>query len=211
MDFNATAPVRPEAIEAVTAALRGFGNPSSVHRFGRLARRALEDAREEVARLVNAAPSTIVFTSGGTESNALALRGTNRARVIASSIEHDSVLRNVDAEIVSVTRDGVVDLAALENMLAQDRRPALVAVMLANNETGIIQPVAEAAEIAHRYGALLLCDAVQAAGKIEVDAPALGADLLSLSAHKLGGPKGVGALYVAPHVELKPILSGGGT
>ncbi|HLF58451.1 MAG TPA: cysteine desulfurase family protein [Alphaproteobacteria bacterium] len=210
MDFNATAPVRPEAIEAVTAALRGFGNPSSVHRFGRLARRALEDAREEVARLVNAAPSTIVFTSGGTESNALALRGTNRARVIASSIEHDSVLRNVDAEIVSVTRDGVVDLAALENMLAQDRRPALVAVMLANNETGIIQPVAEAAEIAHRYGALLLCDAVQAAGKIEVDAPALGADLLSLSAHKLGGPKGVGALYVAPHVELKPILSGGG-
>lgn len=208
LDYNATAPMRPEVIEAVTAALALGGNPSSVHGPGRLARRAIEDAREDVAALIGAVPQDIVFTSGGTESNALALHGAGRERILASAVEHDSVLRNADCELVPIDANGVVDLAALEAML--DARPALVSVMLANNETGVIQPVAEAAEIAHRYGALFHCDAVQGTGKIPVDVQEIGADLVSLSAHKLGGPKGVGALYVAPHVELNPLFNGGG-
>jgi len=208
LDYNATAPMRPEVIEAVTAALALGGNPSSVHEPGRRARRVIEDAREEVAALIQAAPEDIVFTSGGTESNALALYGAGRERILASAVEHASVLGNAACDLVPVDGNGVVDLAALESML--DSRPALVSVMLANNETGVIQPVAEAAEIAHRYGALVHCDAVQAAGKIPVDVTALGADLLSLAAHKLAGPKGVGALYVAPHVELRPLFAGGG-
>ena len=208
LDYNATAPMRPEVIGAVTAALALGGNPSSVHGPGRLARRAVEDAREEVAALIGAAPEDIVFTSGGTESNALALFGAGRTRILASAVEHESVLRNAPCETIPVDANGFVDLAALAAML--DARPALVSVMLANNETGVIQPVAEAAEIAHRYGALFHCDAVQGAGKISVDVREIGADLLSLSAHKLGGPKGVGALYVAPHVTLKPLFDGGG-
>lgn len=210
MDYNATAPMRPEAVEAVTAAMALDGNPSSVHRFGRLARRAVEDARDEIAALIGAKADAVIFTSGGTEANSTALRGTGRERVIASAIEHDSVLRNTDAELIPVDRDGVIDLAALERLLAENAAPALVAVMLANNETGVIQPVAAAAEIAHRFGALMFCDAVQAAGKIEVDVGDLGVDLLSLSAHKLGGPKGVGALYVAPSVAFAASLKGGG-
>lgn len=208
LDYNATAPMRPEVIEAVTASLSLGGNPSSVHAPGRLARRAVEDAREEVAALIGAAPEDIVFTSGGTESNALALFGAGRERILASAIEHESVLRNAECELIPVDANGVVDLTALDAML--DARPALVSVMLANNETGVIQPVAEAARIAHRYGALFHCDAVQGAGKILIDVDEIGADLMSLSAHKLGGPKGVGALYVAPHVELKPLFNGGG-
>lgn len=210
MDYNATAPMRPEAIEAMLSACAIVGNPSSVHRFGRLARRLVEDARDKVAALVGATAAQVVFTSGGTEANNLAVIGTGRPRFLAAAIEHDSVLRARSAETVPVDRDGRIDLAALDALLTRDPRPALVAVMLANNETGVIQPVAEAARIAHDHDALLLCDAVQAAGRIPIDIRQLGVDLLSLSAHKLGGPKGVGALVVADSVPLSALLTGGG-
>ncbi|HZU89628.1 MAG TPA: cysteine desulfurase family protein, partial [Stellaceae bacterium] len=187
------------------------GNPSSVHRFGRDARRVLEAARAQVAALVDAPPSDIIFTSGGTEANNLALAGCGRARLLVSAIEHGSVLEAAPlAERIPVDGDGIVALDALERKLAADPRPALVSVMLANNETGVIEPVAAVAERAHRMGALLHCDAVQAAGKIPLDGRALGADLLTLSAHKLGGPPGIGALVVLRELDLMPQIRGGG-
>ncbi|WP_119462345.1 cysteine desulfurase family protein [Rhodospirillaceae bacterium SYSU D60014] len=211
LDYNATAPARPAVIAAMARALALCGNPSSVHQFGRTARRQVEEARERVAALVHARPEQVTFTSGGTEANNLALTGTGRDRLVLSAIEHDSVLRAApEAEILPVSTDGIVDLAALAEGLGRDPRPALLSVMLANNETGVIQPVAEAAEIARAHGALLHCDAVQAAGKVPLDITALGVDLLSLSAHKLGGPQGIGALVVGDDLALRPLLRGGG-
>ena len=211
LDYNASAPVRPEAKAALADALAMAGNASSMHRFGRLARRRLEDAREAVAALVGARAERVVFTSGGTESNNLALCGARRARALVSAGEHDSVLNAApEAARVPLSRDGRVDLTALAERLDEDPRPALVSVMLANNETGVIQPIAEVVETARARGALVHCDAVQAAGKIPVDMAALGVDLMSLSAHKLGGPQGVGALVVAEGIELAAQLRGGG-
>ncbi len=211
LDWNATAPLRPEAAAAVAAALARCGNPSSVHRWGRRARAEVESARAAVAALVGAASSTVVFVSGGTEANHLALAGAGRLRVLVSAVEHDSVRRAVpQAQEIPVDRDGVVRLDMLESLLLEDSRPALVSVMLANNETGVIQPAAEIAAIAHAHGALYHCDAVQAAGKVPLDMTATGADLLTLSAHKLGGPPGVGALVVTGGLDLTALLRGGG-
>jgi cysteine desulfurase len=211
LDWNATAPVRPEAAAAVAAALSATGNPSSVHRAGREARRVLNDARDAVAALVNARADEIAFTSGGTEANALALAGFPGCRILKSAIEHDSVHANApDAEVICVLADGRVDLDALDRMLAGDPRPALVSVMFANNETGVVQDVAAIAHIAHRYNALYHCDAIQAAGKLAVDFAALDIDLMTLSAHKLGGPMGSGALVVRGGLALRPSLRGGG-
>ena len=212
LDHNASAPLLAEAREAMVAALAVVGNASSVHGFGRRARRMIDEARAKVAALVGAPAEAVIFTSGGTEANNLALANPERRRVLVGAIEHDSVLRAApDAERIPVSRDGVLDLAALDAMLARELgRPALVSAMLANNETGVIQPVAEAAAIARRHGALLHCDAVQAAGKIPIDVGGLGANYLSLSAHKLGGPSGVGALVALGGAPPEPMLRGGG-
>ena len=207
LDHNATTPIRPEAAEAVHAHLGAAGNPSSVHRYGRIARLTVEEGRERVARLVGARAEDVIFTSGGTEANNLALAAGGR--IVVSAIEHDSVLAAAGgARMIPVNADGIVDIQALDAMLADG--VDLVSVMLANNETGVIQPVAAIAAMARRHGALVHCDAVQAAGKIPVDMRALGVHMLSLSAHKLGGPGGVGALVVDGSLSIEPMLLGGG-
>ena len=211
LDYNATAPMKPSVRAAVCDALDLLGNPSSVHAFGRAARRAVEDARERVAALVGAAPAQIVFTGSGTEANNLAIRGSGRPRILVSAVEHDSVFASAaEAEVIPVSTDGIVNLAAFAAMLARDSRPALVSVMLANNETGVIQPTQEVIALAHGAGALVHGDAVQAAGRLPIDFAGLGLDYLSLSAHKLGGPPGTGALVCADGAPLAAVILGGG-
>ncbi len=210
LDYNASAPLKPAVKDAIAEALALVGNPSSVHGHGRTVRRVVEDARARVAALVGSAPMQITFTAGGTEANNMALRGFPGRRVVVSAVEHDSVLAaRPDAVRFPVDGQGVADLAALERILA-DGGPALVSLMLVNNETGVIQPVAEAAGLARAYGAVLHCDAVQAAGRLPLDLRTLGVDLLTLSAHKIGGAAGVGALVLAEGVEPEPLLRGGG-
>lgn len=221
LDYNAGAPVRPEAVDAVMRAMAAGGNPSSVHAAGRAARALIEQARSEVAALIGGPASTVIFTSGGTEANALAIESAVAAgsrRIIVSAIEHDSVLESAKApgaavELLPVRPDGVADLAWLERRLASwdpaDGRP-FVALMLANNETGVIQPVAEAAVLVRAAEGWLHVDAIQAVGKIPVDSRALGADTLVVSSHKLGGPQGVGALTFGPRAVLSRRLHGGG-
>jgi cysteine desulfurase len=211
LDWNATAPLRPEAATAIADALTLGGNPSSVHRRGRAARQLVEQNRAAVAALVDAPADSVVFTSGGTEANHLALLGTGRERVLISAVEHSSVQQAVPgAERIPVDDAGLVDCGALAELLAADDRPTLVSVMLANNETGVIQPIAEIAKTAHAQGALFHCDAVQAAGKTKLSFTEIGADFLTLSGHKIGGPAGAGALVLAPGVEVTPLLRGGG-
>jgi cysteine desulfurase len=212
LDWNATGKLRPQARQAMLAALEVTGNPSSVHAAGRAARRLVEEARERVAALVGARPQGVVFTAGGTEANALALSPQLGDVLLVSALEHPSVLaggRFAAVEPVPATPGGVIDLAALERRLAATRRP-LVSLMLANNETGVIQPVAEAAALVHAAGGLLHVDAVQGPGRIACDIKALGADLMTLSAHKLGGPQGVGALVRRDEIPLDALLRGGG-
>lgn len=222
LDWNATTPLRPEARAAMVAAYDLIGNPSSVHAEGREARRLVEEARGALAMAVGALPRNVIFTSAGTEANALALspgvRGSSGGpvqRLLVSAVEHASVLaggRFPDAAIgrVQVTRAGVVDLEHLEAQLANGP-PALVSIMAANNETGALQPVAGAAQIVHEAGGLLHVDAIQALGKIPFDIRAVGADFATFSAHKIGGPKGVGALVMAEGIAgLEPVLRGGG-
>lgn len=211
LDHNATTPLRPEAAAAISDAMRIGGNPSSVHAVGRRARCIIEDAREKVAALAEAAPAEVIFTSGGTEANALALRGFGRRRLLVSAVEHASVAATEGiAATIPVDRDGIVLLDALGVLLAASSEPTLVSVMAANNETGVIQPVAEVAAVCRRHGALLHCDAVQAAGRMPLDRREMGVHLLSLSAHKLGGPPGAGALIVDASLPLQPLLRGGG-
>jgi cysteine desulfurase len=199
--------VRPEAAHALARALETLGNPASVHGFGRASRALVEQARADVARLVGAEPTQVTFTSGGSEANNLALNAPSW-RVLVSAVEHDSIRDAARATLIPVDRDGVVDLATLDRALADG--PALVAVMLANHETGVIQPIAEVARLVHAVGGWLHVDAVQAAGRIAIDFAALGADSMAISAHKLGGPQGVGALIARESAPFRPLLAGGG-
>ncbi|CAO3446671.1 cysteine desulfurase family protein [Azospirillum largimobile] len=211
LDHNATAPLKPEVKAAMGQAMDLVGNPSSVHAFGRSARRAVEEARTAVAALAGVKPAQVLFTGSGTEANNFALRGFAGHRVVTSAIEHESVLAaRPDAERFGVTRDGVADLEDLARRLARGDEPALVSLMLVNNETGVVQPVADASRIAHAHGALVHCDAVQAAGRLPLLLSALGADLMTLSAHKLGGPTGVGALILGEGLEPDALIRGGG-
>ena len=219
LDHNATSPLKSAAKAAMLAALEVAGNASSVHAEGRAARALIEDARETLASALGCPAGAIVFTSGGTEANNLALKGAvaeaGIARLVVSAVEHPSVLESAAAsglpvDMVPVTAQGVLDLAALEEILARGPVPALVSVMLANNETGVIMPVREVVEIAHRHDALVHTDAVQALGKMPVRWAMLGVEMLTLSAHKIGGPQGAGALVVPDGLEIEPLMHGGG-
>lgn len=225
LDHNATTPVDPEVVDAMLPYLREhFGNPSSGHPYGRRAHEALEVARAQVAALIGAKPSEILFTSGGTEANNLAIRGTAEARaerrhLLTSTIEHPATKLPCDAlewrgwrvTWLPVDAEGRVRVEDAERALdAEGVQTALVSLMHSNNETGVVQPVAEIAALAHRHGATVHTDAAQSVGKVPVDVKALGVDLLTLVGHKLRAPKGVGALYVREGTPLRAVTLGGG-
>jgi len=220
LDYNATAPLRPEVREGMVAALDMHGNPSSVHAEGREARALVESARAKVAKLAGAKPENVIFTSCGSEANALALAAqTGEAwHCYISAVEHPSVLAGgrfcrESTSRIPVSADGVIDLGVLENELTKHHLEGwkpFVSLMAANNEAGAIQPVAAAAEIVHAAGGVLHTDAVQVAGRLPLGFAALGADMMTLSAHKIGGPKGVGALVLREGVPVEPLIKGGG-
>ena len=211
LDHNASHPLRPGVAEAVADAMSLCGNASSVHAFGRRQHAMLEAARDAVRHVVGGYRCLVVFTSGATEANNLAIGNRTFNRVLVSAIEHPSVLKvRNDADVVPVSKDGVIDIGALERMLDGSEGSTLVSIMAANNETGVIQPMADIAEVVHRHGARLHCDAVQAVGRFDVNMRDLGIDLLSLSGHKFGAPQGIGALVVAEDLDLSPVQKGGG-
>jgi len=220
LDYNASAPIRPEVADSINLAINQCGNPSSIHEVGRRARQEVEKARAAVASLVGVNPRGVIFTSGATEANNQILLGAAENSqsidvIITSSIEHPSLLlpattASIPCRLVPVGKDGTIDLNVLADLLAQHEGRALVSIMWANNETGVIQPIEEAAELARRFGALFHSDAAQAVGKIPVDMARTGVDALSISAHKLGGATGVGAIVVRPGIDVKPLIRGGG-
>jgi cysteine desulfurase len=228
LDHAASTPMYPEAVAAMTEQLARPGNPSSLHASGRAARRVVEESRETIARAINARPGEVVFTSGGTEADNLAVKGIywarrqgdpRRTRVLSTTVEHHAVLdslhwleeQGADVELLPVNRCGRLQIEALRESIERDPESvALVSVMWANNEVGTVQPIADVVEIAHSHGIPVHTDAVQAIGQVRVDFAASGVDALTLTAHKLGGPVGVGALVVRREIELTPLLHGGG-
>ncbi len=223
LDHNATAPVRPEVIDIVAETMRHDGNSLSVHEEGRNAHKIVEDAREQVRALVNAPVNGVIFTSGGTESIHYALNGVMNPhkieRIFVSAIEHTAVGANAAAtgaavEIIPALPSGIVDLGWMKYRLKgydiEREGGFLTCLMFANNETGVLQPVREAADITHDAGGLLFCDAAQAAGKLPVNFVMSGADIMSLTGHKFGGPVGIGALIAGPNLPLEPVMRGGG-
>jgi cysteine desulfurase len=225
LDYNATAPIRPQVAQRISELLAEPLNPSSVHGHGRRAKKLLEDARKTIAECISAFPNEIIFTATGTEANVMALTGFPQRRVLVNAVEHSSVLSSLRAkrsnpdwiaaspsaprdDIIPVHPSGLLNLDILDRMLS-DQPPALVSIQLANNETGIIQPIAEIAELCRKHGALLHMDAVQALGKIPVDFSLLGADMMTLSAHKMGGPVGAACLVIKQSLAIQPIFVGG--
>ena len=215
LDHNATAPARPEVMAEIMRVMNIGGNPSSVHTIGRGARAILETSRENIARQVTCRPGQLVFTGGGTEANNIALRASGMDHLVFSSTEHDSILNIKDSfpgqvDILSVDDKGYVSPDELSQLLTGARGRVLVSVMLANNETGVIQDVKTLAGIAHEAGALFHCDAIQALGKIPLDFQDSGTDMMSFSAHKIYGPQGVGALIAREDISISPLFAGGG-
>jgi cysteine desulfurase len=223
LDYGATTPLDPAVAAAMAPwGITGFGNPHSAHLWGYQAKAAVELARDSIAALIGAAPETIAFTSGATESVNWAIKGLmthpdqTRRRIVTLATEHSCVLETTQylatlgaqVTVLPVRANGLVDLADLERAMGDD--VALVSVMLVNNEIGVIQPIAAIADIVHRFGAIMHCDAAQGFGKIDIDVDAMGIDLMGLTAHKIYGPKGVGALYRRPYTMLTPLLHGGG-
>ena len=210
LDYNATSPIRADVIQKMVAVMEEGGNPSSVHASGRRARNIVEDARRQVAALAGSKPQEIIFTSGGTEANNMVLHGFTDRRLMISAGEHDSMRTQEGAIEISLLPNGLVNLDHLKEVLTASEKPALVSIMMANNETGVIQPIAEIAEIVHEAGGLLHTDAIQAFGKISFSFKELGVDLMTLSSHKIGGPQGVGALILREGLVMKPLQKGGG-
>ena len=213
LDHNATSPLRPSVKAAMVVAMDVGGNASSVHAEGRAARKVMDDAREKLAFWFGSLPQMMTFTSGGTEANNMALRGVDVQRILVSAVEHPSVLAAAKAsgksvEIIPIDQFGRVDVVALETMLAGPK--ALVSVMIANNETGVIQPIHDIAALVHAAGYLLHVDAVQAVGKRQVNFGLLGVDMMTVAAHKVGGPTGIGALIIRDGLAVEPLLNGGG-
>lgn len=212
LDYNATSPLKPAVKAVMLAVMDQPNNPSAVHHFGRKALMIVSEARSKLAKAVNAKPDNIIFTSGATEANNMVMHHFKDHPVFISATEHPSVLQAApqNHHIIPVTADGLVDLTWLEEALKSSPAPALVSVMAVNNETGIVQPVQDITDIVHRYTGIFHCDAVQALGRIDLDMEADGIDLMSLSAHKIGGPQGAGALISKTGLDITPLLRGGG-
>ena len=212
LDYNATAPIHPDILDLVTKVMNErVGNASSVHSFGRDARKYVEDARHQIAALCAVEPEQVIFTSGATESNNTILNSFQNKRILVSTIEHPAILEAAgDAERILVTRDGIIDMDAYEKILNTGDPPALVSIMLVNSETGVIQPIADMAKMAHDKGALFHTDAVQGAGRVDLTLEKLGVDYISLSSHKMSGPQGVGAIIFRKGLELRKFMRGGG-
>ena len=221
LDNAASTQIHDVVLESMLPYLKEqYGNPSSIHRYGRLSRKAVEKARKQIASLINADPSEIFITSGGTESNNTALRGIatiySSGQIITSSIEHDAILEpckklsqdGFDVIYLPVDKFGLIDISDLKNQLSEQTR--IVSIMFGNNEVGTIQPIAEIAKLCHDHGVVFHTDAVQAVGKVPINIRELNVDLLSISSHKLYGPKGIGALYVKKNTVLNPMILGGG-
>ena len=221
LDNAASTQIHEDVLNSMLPYLKEqYGNPSSIHRYGRLTRKAIHKARKQIASLINADPAEILITSGGTESNNTVLMGISSqfssGQIITSSIEHDAILEpckklvsnGFQVDYLPVDKSGMIDLSDLKNIISKNTR--LVSIMFGNNEVGTIQPIVEIGEICHKHNVLFHTDAVQAVGKLPVDVEQLGVDLLSISSHKLHGPKGIGALYIKNDVKINPLILGGG-